>query len=59
MLNFVFLENGLRTVSPPCMIFQEKCFSRYISSTDQISSSLISLPLILEMLPNICIAIVC
>ena len=41
MVNFNFLEKGLRLVSPPhlCMIFQEKCFSCYILITDQISLS--------------------
>ena len=35
MLNFEFLEKGLGIVSPPhlCMIFQEKCFSCYITGT--------------------------
>ena len=41
MVNFNFLEKGLRLVSPPhlCMFFQEKCFSCYILITDQISFS--------------------
>ena len=39
MLNFEFLEKGLRTVSLPhfVIIFQVKCFSCYALSTDQIS----------------------
>ena len=39
MLNFDFLEKGLRIVSPLYFVydFQEKCFSRYILLTDQIS----------------------
>ena len=38
------------------MIFQEKCFSCYAPLTDQIS--LPSLPLLLEILVNMCIVIV-
>ena len=38
------------------MIFQEKCFSFYILLTDQISLSDL---LLLEILANMCIAIVC
>ena len=56
MLNFDFLEKGPGIVSPPYFVndFSKKCFSCYILSTDQIS-----LFLLLEILVNICIAIVC
>ena len=39
MLNFQFLEKGMRIVSPPHFAydFQEKYFSCYILLTDQIS----------------------
>ena len=37
MLNFDFLEEGLRIVPLPHMIFQEKYFSCYILLTNQIS----------------------
>ena len=40
-----------------CIIFHQKCFSCCILSTDQIS--LFWLPLLLEILGNMCIAIVC
>ena len=40
MLNFDFLYKSLGLASPPhVMIFPEKCFSYYISLTDQISLS--------------------
>ena len=38
MLNFDFLEKGVRMVSPPRFVY-EKCFSCYILLTDQISLS--------------------
>ena len=59
MLNLDFLEKGLRIVLYHifCMIFQEKCFSCFPLLTDQIS--LPDLPLLLEILVNMCIAIVC
>ena len=39
MLNFDFLDNGLRTVSPHilCIIFEQKSCSCYILLTDKIS----------------------
>ena len=52
MLNSDFLENGLGTV------FQEKYFSCYTLLTDQISNFIIWLLLLLEILGNMCIAIV-
>ena len=40
------------------MIFEEKCFSSYILLTDQ-ASNLPDCLLVLEMLGNMCIAIIC
>ena len=51
MLNFDFLEKSLGIVFPP--LCQEKCLSCYILLTDQIL-----LPLLMEILDNICITIV-
>ena len=41
MLNFDFIEKGLRILSPPHFVydFSRKCFSSYIILTDQISLS--------------------
>ena len=39
MLNFNFPEKGLGLVSPPYFVYEEKCFSYYILSNDQISLS--------------------
>ena len=41
MFNFIFLEKGLRIVSPQYFVydFQEKCSSYYILLTNQISLS--------------------
>ena len=59
MLNFGFLDKGLGIISQHilCMIFQQKCSSCYIVLTGQISLS--GCLLLLEILGNICIAIVC
>ena len=59
MLSFVFLDKGLGIISPAHFVydFQQKCSSCYVLLTDQIS--LFGLPLLLEVLGNICIAIVC
>ena len=56
MLHFGYLEKGLGIASPShlCMIFWEQCFSCYILLTDQIL-----LFLLLEILDNMCIAIIC
>ena len=59
MLNFDFLDKGLRIVSPAhflCMICKEKYFSCYILLTDHILLS--GCRLLLEILGNVCIAIV-
>ena len=57
MLNFDFLEKGLGIVFPKHFVydFQEKCFSCYIRLTDQNLN--LWLPLLLEILGNMCIAI--
>ena len=59
MLNFVFLEKSLGIVSAPYFLYQfsRKCFSSYNILTDQ--DSLAGFLFFLEILVNICIAIVC
>ena len=59
MLSFDFLDKSLGIVSPAHFVyfFHQKCFSCCILLTDQIS--LFWLPLLLEILGNMCIAIVC
>ena len=58
MLHFNFSEKGLGLVSPPHFVydFSKKNFSCYILLTDQTSLWLL---LLLEILANMCIAIVC
>ena len=57
MLNFDFLDKGLGIVSPAylCMIFQQKCMLCSINGANFI----VWLPLLLEILGNMCIALVC
>ena len=59
MLHFDFLDKGLGIVSPAHFVygFSIKISLCYILLTDQIS--IVSLPLLLEILGNMCIAIVC
>ena len=56
MLNFNFLDKGLGIVAPAHFVydFQQKCSSCYILITDQISLSLL-----LNILDNMCIAVLC
>ena len=56
MLNFDFLDKGLGKVSPAHLAydFQQKCSSCYILLSDQTSLSLL-----LDILRNMCIAIIC
>ena len=59
MLSFDFFRKGCGDSSPPHFAYdfsrkQEKCSSCYTLSTDQIS-----LPLLLEILVNMCIENVC
>ena len=59
MLNLDILEKSLGIVPPTHIVydFQEKCFSCYILLINKISLSFI--PLLLEILGIMCIAIVC
>ena len=58
MLNLDFLEKGLRTVSPPHFMyaFSRKMFLMLCSINWQ--NFIVGLPLLLEILGNMCIAIV-
>ena len=59
MLNFDFLEKGLEVVSPPHFVydFSRKMFLMLYSIN--CPNFIVSIPLHLEMLDNMCIAIVC
>ena len=59
MLNFDFLEKGLWLVSPPHLIhdFPREIFPMLYSSN--LLNFIAWLPLILEILDNICIVIIC
>ena len=58
MLNFDYLGKGLEIVSPAhlCMIFSTKMFILYSINWPNFIAWL---PLLLEILRNMCIAIVC
>ena len=59
MLNFDFLEKGLGIVSPTHFVydFSRKMFRKLYSSNRQVFIAWLSL--LLEILVNMCIAIVC
>ena len=59
MLNFHFLDKSLKKVSPPHFVFDfsRKMFFKLYSIN--LPYFIVSLPLLLEILDNLCIAIVC
>ena len=59
MLNFDFLEKGLGIVSPPHFVydFSRKMFLKLYSNNCPVV--IVSLSLLLQILVNMCVAIVC